>query len=109
VQEKVPIQRTQIVEGPRTLRCVLVKSRPAEGPNERRAREIVAKVLGVEVERHDYGTAPRQVDALVRYPDRLAALEVVAGPDEAFNRQQDALHRNIRSKLRAFGPHGWFY
>lgn len=44
------------------------------------------------VERFDDGTAPGQVDALVRYPDRLAALEVVADPDKPFQRQLDALY-----------------
>ena len=55
---------------------------------------IVESVLSVPVKRFDYGTAPRQVDALVLYPDRVAALEVVTDPDQPFNRQQDALHRN---------------
>jgi hypothetical protein len=48
----------------------------------------------VRVERFEDGTAPRQVDALIRYPDRLAALEIVTDPDKAFHRQQAALHRN---------------
>jgi len=52
----------------------------------------VASVLGVPVERFDYGTAPGQVDALVCYPDRVAALEVVADHEEAYTEQQDALH-----------------
>jgi hypothetical protein len=53
----------------------------------------VATVLGVPVKRFDYGTAPRQVDALVHYPDRVAALEVVADHDPKFNSQQDAFRR----------------
>jgi hypothetical protein len=75
------------------LGCRVVKSRPAEGRDERWAREIVEWVLGVPVERFDHGTAPGQVDALVRYPDREAALEVVADHDEAFNAQRAALYR----------------
>jgi hypothetical protein len=71
-----------------------VKGRPAEGRDEQWAREIVEWVLGVPVERFDYGTAPGQVDALIRYPDRLAALEIVTDPYKAFHRQQAALHRN---------------
>ena len=67
-------------------------ARSTERPDERLARHIVSTVLGVPVERHDYGTAPRQVDALVCYPDRVAALEVVADPDKEFNDQQVALY-----------------
>jgi integrase len=48
----------------------------------------VSTVLEVPVERFEDGTANRQVDALIRYPNRLAALEIVSEPDEAFNRQQ---------------------
>jgi len=69
-----------------------VVARSTERPDERLARHIVSTVLGVPVERHDYGTAPRQVDALVCYPDRVAALEVVADPDKEFNDQQVALY-----------------
>jgi hypothetical protein len=71
-----------------------MKGRPTEGSNESLAREIVLEVLGVDVERHDYGTAPGQVDALIHYPDdRVAALEVVADHDPEANKQQAALMR----------------
>jgi hypothetical protein len=68
-------------------------SKSTESADEELARHIVSTVLGVPVKRFEDGTAPRQVDALVRYPERLAALEVVADHDEKFNGQQDALHR----------------
>jgi hypothetical protein len=70
-----------------------VTSKTSEGDDERLARHVVATVLGVPVKRFDYGTAPRQVDALVHYPDRVAALEVVADHDPKFHRQRDALKR----------------
>jgi hypothetical protein len=63
-----------------------------EGDDERLARGIAETVLGVPVKRFDDGTANSQVDALIHYPDREAALEVVADHDKAFNAQQDALH-----------------
>jgi hypothetical protein len=63
-----------------------------EGDDEQLARQIVSTVLGVPVKRFDFGTAPRQLDALIDYPDREAALEVVADHDKAFNGQQAALH-----------------
>ena len=70
----------------------------------------MSTVLGVPVKRFEGGTAPRQVDALVRYPDCDASLEVVADHDPDYNAQQDALNRrNTRSKYRNFGNHGWFY
>jgi hypothetical protein len=72
-----------------------------DGDDERLAR-VAETVLGVPVTRFDYGTAPRQVDALVHYPDRKAALEVVADHDEKFNRQQDALHR-VKGRIEVAG------
>jgi hypothetical protein len=69
-----------------------VKGRPDEGRDELWAREIVERILGVPVERFDDGTAPRQVDALVRYPDRVAALEVVTDHDPALTEQGAVLH-----------------
>ena len=62
-----------------TLRYILVKGPAAERPNDRRAREIVSTVVRVPVCRFEDGTADGQVDARVHYPDRLAALEIVAG------------------------------
>jgi hypothetical protein len=53
----------------------------------------VSAVLGVPVKRFEDGTAPRQVDALVQYPDRLAALEVWADHDPDLNAQWEALER----------------
>jgi hypothetical protein len=64
-----------------------------ERANERLARHIVSTVLGVPVERFEDGMANGQVDALIRYPDRLAALEVAADHDAAFNAQWVALNR----------------
>lgn len=49
--------------------------------------------------RHDYNTAPGQVDALIRFPDRDVPLEVVSDHDVAFRRQWDALQ--IRGQLLA--------
>jgi hypothetical protein len=63
-----------------------------EGDDEQLARQVVEAVLGVPVTRFDDGTLNSQVDALIHYPDRQAALEVVADHDQAFNAQQDALH-----------------
>jgi hypothetical protein len=68
-------------------------SKSTERADEEIARHIVSNVLGVPVKRFEDGTAPRQVDALIRYPDRDAALEIVADHDEVFKRQQDALYR----------------
>ena len=73
-----------------------------EGDDERLARLVTGTVLGVPVTRFDYGTAPRQVDALIHYPDRKAALEVVGDHDEKFNRQQDALHR-VKDRIEVAG------
>lgn len=64
-----------------------------EGDDEQLARQIVQTVLGVAVTRFDDGTANAQVDALIHYPGREAALEIVADHDQKFNGQQDALHR----------------
>jgi hypothetical protein len=68
-------------------------SRPTESPDEELARDIVSTVLGVPVERFEDGTAPGQVDALIHYSDREAALEVVADHDPVYNKQPDALRR----------------
>jgi hypothetical protein len=84
-------------------------SKSTESADEELARHIVSTVLDVPVKRFEDGTAPRQVDALVHYPDCDAALEVVADHDPAYNAQQDALNRNTTSKYRDFGNHGWFY
>jgi hypothetical protein len=70
-----------------------MSARSTERPNEELARQIVSTVLGVPVDRFEDGKANRQVDALIRYRDSDAALEVVADDDEALNRQGDALRR----------------
>lgn len=63
-----------------------------ERGNERAARHIVSRALGVPVERFEDGRAPGQVDAVFTHPDgRVAALEVVADHEDAFNAQWDAL------------------
>ena len=80
----------------------MVVARSNERANERLARHIVSTVLGVPVDRFEDGMANRQVDALIRYPDRLAALEIVADHDAAFNAQWDALNR-LGHKLQVPG------
>jgi hypothetical protein len=77
-------------------------ARSNERANERLARHIVSTVLGVPVDRFEDGMANRQVDALIHYPDRLAALEIVADHDAAFNAQWDALNR-LGHKLQVPG------
>jgi hypothetical protein len=69
-----------------------VTRKSTERPDEELARQIVSTVLGVPVDRFEDGKANRQVDALIRYRDSHAALEVVADHDKAFNDQQAALH-----------------
>lgn len=78
-------------------------SRSTENPDEELARQIVSTVLGVPVDRFEDGTAPRQVDALIRFPDRDAALEIVADHDEVFQRQQDALYRKHKESVEVSG------
>jgi hypothetical protein len=80
----------------------VVVARSNERANERLARHIVSTVLGVPVDRFEDGMANRQVDALIRYPDRLAALEIVADHDAAFNAQWDVLNR-LGHKLQVPG------
>jgi hypothetical protein len=70
-----------------------VSAKSTERPDEELARQIVSTVLGVPVDRFEDGKVNGQVDALIRYRDRHAALEIVADHDEAFNRQEDALYR----------------
>jgi hypothetical protein len=67
----------------------------------------MSTVLGVPVDRFEDGRAPRQVDALIHYPGREAALEVVADHDPNYNAQQDALRR-IKDQLEVSGlRHSW--
>jgi hypothetical protein len=73
-----------------------------EGGDEQLARQIVETVLGVPVTRFDDGTLNSQVDALIHYPDREAALEVVADHDPDYNAQQDALRRT-KDQIQASG------
>lgn len=58
-----------------------------ERPDERAARQIVARVLGLRVSRFEDGTSDSQVDALIHGSDGPAALEVVGDHEEAFNAQ----------------------
>jgi hypothetical protein len=64
-----------------------------ERPNERLARHIVATALGVPVRRFEDGKANGQVDAVFSQPDGVAALEVIADHEDAFNAQWDALEK----------------
>lgn len=78
------------------------RDRPKEGPLERLARQIVAEELGVAVDRHDDGTAPSQVDAIVRYPQGPVPLEVVADQDAHYEQQWAELKRRgplLRTEL----------
>jgi hypothetical protein len=59
-----------------SLRYGVVDQKSAERDNERLARYIASTVLGGPVKRFDYGTAPRQLDALIHYPASRAALEI---------------------------------
>ena len=77
--------------------------RPAEGRDELWARGIVRKLLGVPVDRFDDGTAKSIVDAVVRCPDRKAALEVVTDVDEDFIEQGDVLHRKKNYLIKVSG------
>jgi hypothetical protein len=74
-----------------------------EGDDERLARQIVSTVLGVPVPRFDDGTANSQVDTLIRYPDREAALEVVADHDAAFKAQEAELYRRKNHVIEVSG------
>jgi hypothetical protein len=67
-------------------------SRPTESWDEELGRDIVSTALGVPVERFEDGTAPGQVDALIHYPERVAALEIVADLEPTFMAQQVALY-----------------
>lgn len=62
-----------------------------EKPNERAARQVVAKSLGVRVSRYEDGKTNSQVDALIHATDGVEALEIVADHEAAFNAQWDAL------------------
>ena len=84
-------------------------STPTESPDEELARDIVSKLVGVPVERFVDGTASGQVDAVIHYSDREAALEVVADHDPDYNKQRDALRRTkTKSRYRDSGSRGWF-
>jgi hypothetical protein len=48
-----------------------------ERADERTARDIVSQALNVPVLRFEDGRVNAQVDALIEYPDRVAALEIV--------------------------------
>jgi hypothetical protein len=71
-------------------------ARGVERLNEQLARHIVSTVLGVPATRFEDGRANSQVDALVHYPDRVAALEIVADHEAAFNAQSEELERRGR-------------
>jgi hypothetical protein len=78
-------------------------SRPTESPEERLARDIVSTVLGVPVKRFEDGTAPGQIDALIHYPDRAAALEVVADHDPEYKSQEAALYSKKNHVIEVSG------
>ena len=87
--------------GPARYRYATVRSKARKGHDERLACHVVATVLGVPVKRFDYGTAG-QVDALVHYPDRVAALELVGDHDPTFKRQEEAITR-VRHQIEVNG------
>jgi hypothetical protein len=64
---------------------------PAERPNERRARRIVAQALGCEVRRFEDESANAQVDAEILLPGGAAGMEIVADHDPAEMSQWNAL------------------
>lgn len=61
--------------------------------NERVARHLVARALGVSVSRHEDGTKDSQVDAMIHGADGLEALEIIADHEAGFNAQWAALER----------------
>ena len=80
----------------------------AESPNEHRARFIVSTTLKVPVRRYDDGSHDRMVDAVIEYPDRNAALEVIADHDADFNSLDNELRKvNYRLKQGAETENGW--
>lgn len=79
----------------------------SEHPNERMARQIVAHVLGVKVDRFEDGTADGQVDAIIHGPSGPEALEIVADHDPAFNSQWDALTKLDHHLLVPELEHDW--
>lgn len=66
---------------------------PTERRNERLARHIVSTALAVPVERYEDGSAPAQVDGVIRYAGRNGWLEIIGDHDSAFNSQWSALER----------------
>lgn len=64
-----------------------------EKPNERFARHLVARSLGVSVSRYEDGTRDGQVDAMIHGADGMEALEIIADHEAAFNAQWSALER----------------
>lgn len=66
----------------------------SERCNERCARHIVATALGVPVDRFEDGTAPSQVDAVIKYPGGVVGwLEVIGDHDSDLLKQWDALKK----------------
>lgn len=55
-----------------------------ESDSEKLARHLVSSVLRVPVRWHDDGSQQSMVDAMIEYPDRLGALEIIGDHDEAF-------------------------
>jgi hypothetical protein len=78
-------------------------TRPTESWDEELARDIVSTVLGVPVKRFEDGTAPGQIDALIDYPDRRAALEIVADVEPMFRSQQAALYGRHKDAVEVSG------
>ena len=64
-----------------------------EKPDERLARYVVSRSLGVPVTRYDDGSEHGQVDALIHLGPEPAALEIVADHEQAFNAQWAALEQ----------------
>lgn len=66
---------------------------PAERPNERLARWIVAEVLRPPVRRFEDGRRNAQVDAEIVLQDHRTGLEIVSDQDPVFNGQWAALEK----------------
>ncbi len=73
-----------------------------EKPNERIARHLVARALGVPVSRYEDGTRDSQVDAMIHGASGMEALEIIADHEPSFNAQWTALER-LNHRLEAPG------
>jgi hypothetical protein len=70
------------------------KERYREGPEERWARQIVARELCATVDRFEDGSVNGMVDAVIRSPDGDVPLEVVRDVNVPEQRQSVALHQH---------------